>query len=467
VVLLRAPPLSSESLLQHASSGNALSPGTSTLEDCLAAFSRAPQQFLLDRARTHGPVALYRLKDEIFASVSDPEIAHTVFHGSMDDFEKGPLLDVVRNIFGYGIFSADREEWTVQQKAIAPMFARHRIRPLIDTIAGLAHAQVARWQHRGDHDDDGALNALKRLAFDVVGVALLGLHDEPRRAELFDLLYQLERIPTVSLGYLGKGVPFDRLAGVVSSGEGSAVARMTRANELLYAIADERLARAEQADDVIGAVLASPAIGALPVERRRVLLRDVIASLLTAGYVSTGETMFWTLYHLARYPGAQARAREEVLAASLSLADPPPYLAAVINETMRLYPPAWYVGRTTRRPMPLGGVDIPVGTQVLCSPFVLHRSPELWPNPDTFSPERFLPGSTIVPRSFIPFGTGTRACLGKAMSLIETTSLVSATLRTFDLEVASGPPVVTLTGSYSMQPRERISLRLRPRSEPS
>ena len=439
-------------------------PVASTLDNCLVPFCRAPQQFLLDRARTHGPVALYRLDEEIFASVSDPEIVHAVFHGSMDDFEKGPIIDVVRVIFGYGLFSADGQEWIDQQKAIAPMFARHRIRRLVETIAGLADEQVVRWQQRGDHEDDGALIALKRLAFDVVAVTLFSLHDETQRAALFDGLYQLERLPMVSSTYIGRRMPFDRLSAIVSSGEGSAAARVTRTNELFYAIVDERLASAEQADDVIGAVLASPAIGALPLERRRVLLRDVIASLLTAGYVSTGETMFWTLYHLAGHPDVQARAREEILAASAPLADAPPYLAAVINETMRLYPPAWYIGRTTLRPMQLGGVDIPVGTQVVCSPFVLHRSPALWTDPDVFSPERFLPGSTIVPRSFIPFGTGTRSCLGRAMSLIETTSLVSATLRAFDLELASGPSSVTLTGTYSMQPRERISIRLRPRS---
>jgi cytochrome P450 len=396
--------------------------------------------------------------------VSDPEIAHAVFHGSMDDFEKGPIADVVRSIFGYGIFSADREEWTIQQKAISPMFARHRVRRLSETIAGLADAQVARWQRRGDHEDDGALITLKRLAFDIVAIGLFSLHDEAQRAELFDGLYHLDRLPLVSLLYLGKRLPLDKLAAVASTGEGTTVGKMFRTNDLLYAIVDRRLSSADQEDDVMGAVLASPAISALPPERRRVLLRDTIASLLTAGYVSTGETMFWTLYHLARHPDVQARAREEVMGASVPLFDATPYLAAVINETMRVYPPAWYIGRTTRRPMQLGGVDIPVGTQVVCSPFALHRSPLLWQNPDTFSPDRFLPGSAIVPRSFIPFSTGTRSCLGKAMSLIETTLLVSAALRGLDLELASDPPAVTLTGTYSMQPRERISLRLRPRS---
>jgi len=214
---------------------------------------------------------------------------------------------------------------------------------------------------------------------------------------------------------------------------------------------------------VIGALMASAFMRELSPERRRVVLRDSIGSLLTAGYVSTGESMFWALYQLARHPDAQARARADVLAARGPLVDAPPYLAAVLNESLRLYPPAWFIGRTTRRAMQLGGVDIPAGTQVVCSPFVLHRSPALWPNPDAFSPERFLPGSTMVARSFIPFGSGPRACIGRALSLMEMTSLVSATLAAFDLELPSDAPV-TLTGSYSMQTREPVPLRLRPRS---
>lgn len=412
----------------------------------------------------HGPVALFRLNDETFASVSDPQIVHAVFHGSMDDFEKGPLVDVVRTVFGYGLFSADREEWSVQQKAIAPLFAGLRIRGFMEGIVGLSDQQVARWQRCGDHEDDDVLAALKRLAFDVVAVSLLSLNSEQQRADLFDGLYQLDRLPWVSAWYLGKRLPLDQLAGVLFTGEGSSAARITRTNELLYNLVDERVTCAEQADDVIGAVLASPVIHSLPLERRRVLLRDVIASVLAAGYVSTGETMFWTLYHMARYPEAQARAREEMLAASIPLCEPTPFLAAVINETLRLYPPAWYIGRTTRRPLSLGGVELPVGTQVVCSPYVLHRSSELWPDPQSFIPERFLSGSPIVPHSFIPFGTGMRACLGKAMAWIEATSLLSATLRAFDLELASGPPVPTLIGAFSLQPRERISLRFRPRA---
>lgn len=434
-----------------------------TLEDCLVPFCRAPQRFLLERARTHGPVALYRIGNEVFASVSDPDIAHAVLHGDIADYEKGPLYDIARVLFGDGVFTAEREDWTNQHSVIAPMFARHRTRRLVATIAEVAARQVDRWRELGEHDNDVALPTMKRLAFDMVAIGLFSMHDSGLRIALFDSLYRLERLPLVSFTYFRQRVPLDLLGGIAARGEHSTDAIRGRTNEMLYAVADERLASRDQADDVIGALVASPLLLDLPLERRRVVLRDNIGSLLLAAYVTTGESMFWALYHLARHPDAQARARGEVLAAPGPLVDAPPYLAAVLNESMRLFPPAWYIGRTTRRDIRLGGVEVPAGTQVVCSPFVLHRMPSLWSDPEQFLPERFLPGSNVAPRSFIPFGTGPRACLGRVLSLMEMTSIVSATLAAFDLDLPSHAPV-TLTGSYSMQTREPVRLRFRPRS---
>lgn len=438
------------------------SPIISTLEDSLVSFCRAPQQFLLDRARTHGPVALYRVGTEIFASVSDPDLVHAVLHGDMADYEKGPLYDLVRFLFGDGVFTAEREHWTSQHDVIAPMFARHRNRRLNATIADLTAQQIDRWRRLGDHDDDDVMAAMKRLAFDVVAIGLFSLYDSRQREALFAEMYRLDRMPLVSVNYFHHRVPLGQLDAIIDRSEQSTEAVRRRLDEMLYTIADHRLAGHDAADDVIGALMASAFMRELPIERRRIVLRHNIASLLTAGYVSTGESMFWVLYHLARHPGAQSRARADVAAAPAPLVDSPPYLAAVLNESMRLFPPAWYIGRTTRRAMSLGGVEIPAGTQVVCSPFVLHRSPALWADAEQFSPERFLPGATIAPHSFIPFGSGPRACMGRALSMMEMTSLVSATLTAFDLDLPSDVAVV-LTGSYSMQTREPVRVRMRPR----
>jgi cytochrome P450 len=273
-------------------------------------------------------------------------------------------------------------------------------------------------------------------------------------------MHRLDRMPIVSVSYLSKRLPLDQLGPIVDRGDSSTAAAVAAMNEQLFAIADARLAEREQPDDVIGALIESVGIAGLPRERRRAVLRDAVGSLLTAGYVSTGESMFWALYLLARHPEAQTLARTEVIIGGHPLLDPPPYLGAALNESLRLYPPAWYIGRTTRRPLRLGGVDVPAGTQVVCSPYVLHRMPASWPDPDVYAPDRFL--GAIAPRSFIPFGSGPRACLGRGLAFMEMTVLVSAALAAFDIRLSSDT-VPVLAGTYSMQPREPVRFRLHPR----
>ncbi|MGE3277352.1 MAG: cytochrome P450 [Vicinamibacterales bacterium] len=426
-------------------------------------FCRAPQQFLLDLARAGRPVEAYRLDTDRFASVSHPDLAHAVLHGSQDDFEKGPLYDVIRPVFGNGILTAEREDWRGQHAAVAPMFARHRIRRLADSAMVLAARQVQRWDTLGGANDAGVLVATQRLAFDVVATGLLSLHDADRRGALFQVFNRVDRLPLVATHYLARSLPLDRLSAIVHRGETSTAATLERLDQLLLEIADERLTATVQPDDVLGALLAGEYLAGLPEARRRVVVRDLTSSLLTAGYASTGESMFWALHLLARHPEVQARARAEVLASGGPATDAPPYLAAVLNETLRLYPPAWYIGRTTRRAIVIGDAELAAGTQVVCSPYVIHRMPSVWADPDRFRPERFLPGATIVPRSFIPFGSGPRACVGRTLALMEMSALVSSALVAFDIDV-DGPDPVPLGPTYSLQPREPIAFRFRPRS---
>jgi cytochrome P450 len=256
--------------------------------------------------------------------------------------------------------------------------------------------------------------------------------------------------------------------------------RSIEIDELTHQVADERLARATNPDDLVGAAMASPLFADLTPEEKRTFVRDLIASMLTAGYVSTGESIFWAFYVLARYPEAQLRARAEIERVqhidgatregsdrSAAAGSPPldrlPYLSAVFSESLRLYPPAWYIGRIARRSVQVGAVEIDAGMRLICSPFVLHHMPAIWPEPELFRPERFLTDTVVPPRTFIPFGAGARACLGRSLALMEMSAMIVATLSRFDVRLVSDEPV-SLAGAYSMQPRERVLFRVQRRA---
>jgi cytochrome P450 len=299
------------------------------------------------------------------------------------------------------------------------------------------------------------LAATKRLAFDVVRIGVLGISHPVLSDALFDAVDRIASLESVRLFYMAKRVP-----GI--AGPYPRTPLFDRLDEVLHAIVDEALAGPNGADDLIGITLRSAAFLKRAPRERRTYLRDQIVSMLTAGYVSTGESMFWTLHLLALDGVAQARARTEVRSAAVGHgpADRPlPYVAAVLNESLRLYPPAWFIGRVARRSLRLGAVDVAAGTRLVCSPYVLHRMPSVWPDPDAFRPERFLPGAAIVPRSFIPFSVGGRACIGRSIALMEMSALVAAILARFEVRIDPGPPV-ELAAASTMHPRSRVLFRL-------
>jgi cytochrome P450 len=309
------------------------------------------------------------------------------------------------------------------------------------------------------------LAAANRLAFDVVGIGLLGITDEALADNLFHTLGELERAETVRLNYLVKRFGADNRGGFGRSSHAQAIERMER---LTAAVADERLARATLLDDFIGNIMQTAAFAAFKPERKRAFLADQVVTLLAAGFVTTGESIFWGLYLLAKHPAAQQRARAEIVANTAAMSgavpvDAPPFLTAAFNESQRLYPPIWFMGRVARRDVRVGNVDIAAGTRVICSPYVLHRMPALWPESDQYRPERFLPGASpaVTPRSLIPFGIGMRACLGRGLALMEMCAIACMTLVRFELELVSDAPI-ELTGAFTMHPREKVMFRLEP-----
>lgn len=433
------------------------------LPDRLMAFCQAPQTFLLDMALT-GPDARFRMNEETFLVLSDPTSIHAVLNGKLDEFEKGAVIEIPREFWRQGIITVEGAGWTEQHGMLAPLFTRRRIRQLEPVIAQIAARRIAGWAALPPGEPIDLLTDVNRFTFDVVAFGLLGIAEGEIADGLFATFSELDRIESVRLRYLAKRFSGAGQGGFRRSASELAIERLDR---LTTAVADERLARTEQPDDLLGAVMATEAFQAYTPERQRIFLADQVATMLSAGYVTTGESIFWALYLLARHPAAQQRAREEILQTTSALigeapVDAPPFLAAAINEGHRLYPAVWFMGRVPLRDVRIGDIDIPAGTRVICSPYVLHRMPALWPEPEQYRPERFLPGASppVTPRSLIPFGTGMRACLGRGLAQMEMAALACLLLARFEIELVSDAPI-TLAGAFTMHPRERVMFRLK------
>ncbi|MCL4296018.1 MAG: cytochrome P450 [Anaerolineae bacterium] len=214
----------------------------------------------------------------------------------------------------------------------------------------------------------------------------------------------------------------------------------------------------DEPDDLLGVLLTTP-------DMSDDLIRDQMLTMLIAGHDTSTALLAWALYLLGRHPAAMAQARaevESVLGCDTPALEHMPhlrYLEQVINEALRLYPPLHIGTRTAAVDLEFQGYCIPAGTRVLYSPYLTHRLPEYWPDPDQFDPERFSPEQTRTrpPYSFVPFGGGSRICIGAAFAQVEAKVVLARLLQQFELELIQ--PKVYLHMGVTLEPRPGVMMR--------
>ena len=172
-------------------------------------------------------------------------------------------------------------------------------------------------------------------------------------------------------------------------------------------------------------------------------LRDQIATMILAGHETTAVALCWSVYLLAQVPEVQDRIAHEAAAVLPDSGTEPhlsklTYTRAVLDEVMRLYPPAYVIVRAARQPDEVAGVAMKPGDLAILSPWVLHRHRKRWHEPDAFVPERFLPGAPAVDRfAYLPFGVGPRVCIGAHFALTEATLVLAELMRSFRIELVT------------------------------
>jgi cytochrome P450 len=241
-------------------------------------------------------------------------------------------------------------------------------------------------------------------------------------------------------------------------------------DRIVYQLIADRRAAGAQGHDVLSLLLSArdPDTGEpMPDE----LVRDEAMTLLLAGHETTANALAWALHLLVTDPTAQDRVHaelDEVLGGRApTMADLPrlAYTTAVWREALRLYPPAWAVVRHLVREHPVAGHQLPAGSALLLCPWVVHRDPAWWPEPDRFRPERWLPGGEGPepdrPRyAYFPFGGGPRQCIGNDFAELEGVIVLATVLREWRLTGAPGAPPVIPQPLVTLRPRNGVTVRL-------
>jgi cytochrome P450 len=394
-------------------------------------------------SRGGGDAVGLRLRGRRVLLVLDPGLAGELLAGQAASTAKGPGLQRARPVLGDGLLTSEGVAHDRARRLVAPAFAPRRLHGYVDIFARCARDGTAGWadgERRDVHADMAA------LTLRIAGETLLGVDltaQAPRlRAGLNDALTEFAAANGLGTGVLDRArTGRDRGAGApeARSARGEAASAQADLHRLVDDIVRQRrTAPPGESGDVVSALLAaSEGPGGLT-DRE---VHDHVMTLLLAGHETTASALTWTLYLLGRYPWAQQRVRAEVdtLGGRAVSADDVRRLTctrAVISEAIRLYPPAWIIGRTVTEDIELGGWSLPPGSVAAVSPLLLHRDPRWFPDPGRFDPGRWSGTRPPVPRhAYLPFGTGPRACIGEQFAWTEAVVVLATLLKSWTFDV--------------------------------
>jgi cytochrome P450 len=396
-----------------------------------------------------------------------PEGIHHILVEKPENYRRTPAtIRMLRPLLGNGLLLSQGEDWKHQRRTVAPAFAPRTMPLLARHVARAAEAAVARLRASEGEEVD-LLTAMQALALEIAGASMFSLAMGRYRHELRDLM----------TGYsagLGRPTLLDFLLPVAIPSPRDLLRRRVRRRwlDLIGRIVAERRGMASEAAprdlfDLLSTAR-DPECGA-PFSAD--VLVDQVATMIAAGHETTGVALFWSLCLIAAAPGVQEQMAAEAARLDLGPEDAAKtlpqlvYTRAVVQEALRLYPPAYTIVRQARNADNAGGIAVPAGAIVFISPWVLHRHRRLWERPEVFDPERFLPGAPPPDRfAYLPFGVGPRVCIGAQFALTEATLVLAAMLKAFEIERADDKPVIPV-GIVTTQPDHPPPFRLRPRRQ--
>lgn len=360
---------------------------------------------------------------------SHPDLAREVLTGHPRSLRKGLGLQRTRFVLGNGLLTSEGEFHLRQRRLAQPAFHRERIARYAEEMVARTEVVAASWR---DGQSLDLARAMHHLTLDIVGRTLFGVDLQGRAAELGKALTAVLDSFSIWLILFG-----ERLYDLP-------IPRMRRAKQAvpaldaaIYAIIEEHRRSGLDQGDLLSMLMAARDAEGDGSGMTDAQLRDEVMTLILAGHETTANALAWTWWFLAQHPEIDVRLAAEVRDACgdrpITMADLPnlPYTRAVFSEAMRLRPPAYATSREVIEPIVLGGQAIPVGAQVIVSPWVTQRDPRWWTEPLRYDPDRWL-----APRAepnhrhaYFPFGGGTRVCIGEQFAWTEGILVIAALVR--------------------------------------
>jgi cytochrome P450 family 135 len=406
-----------------------------------AIWSRQARRFLFSCHERYGDMFTLRIAYEgTWVMLADPDAVKQVFTGDPRVFHAGEGNQILAPILGRNsILVLDEKPHMSQRKLLLPPFHGERMQGYAETMREIAAREIDSWPTGAPYKLRPRMQA---ITLEIILRTVFGVRDGERlgelRAALRDFL-DLTTNPRALLPVLLVGP--GRVRGIPAFRR-----RIERVDRLIYReIAERRRAEdLEQRGDILSLLVAARHEDGSPMSDEE--MRDELLTLLVAGHETTATSLAWAMERLSRHPDKLERLRAEVEAGSDA------YLTATIQETLRLRPVISIVLRRLTEPVEIGGHELPAGVSVAPCVYLVHRNPEIYPEPDRFLPERFLdnPPGTYT---WIPFGGGVRRCLGASFAQFEMAVVLEELVKRHRIRPANPKPERVFRRAITETPR--------------
>lgn len=438
--------------------------GLAFIRDRIAVLQRLTSQY--------GDIVAFDVVGTPFAVLNHPDYVRDVLVTRHRMFHKGVGLQRARLLLGEGLLTSEGTEHQRHRRLIQPAFHRDRIATYGTTMVAYADRAASRWQ---DGETRDVLPEMSRLTLAIAGKTLFDTDVETDAETIGRALTDVLANFNITL------LPFgDRLVRLPIPHAWRFRRAKGALDAIVYRLIAERRTRAARhtavaSGDPPGGDILSILVAARDEGDGRGLsdeeVRDEVLTLLLAGHETTANALTWTWYLLAGQPAVRERMEAELgrvcgtrlpTAADVAAL---PYTRAVLAESMRLFPPAYIVGRRAREPYAVPNTDyvLPAGTVILLSQYLLHRDPRFWDAPGEFRPERWLGGEAARHRyAYFPFGAGPRICIGEHFAWMEGVLVLATIARQWRLDLAGAHPAV-LEPVITLRPKGGIRFEFRRR----
>jgi len=424
----------------------------------LIQFARRRLPFMVESAQKYGDVVFFRVGNERIYLFNHPDLIRDVLVTNQKNFIKSRALVRAKRVLGEGLLTSEGDFHLRQRRLAQPAFHRDRIAAYGRSMVEYADRTRSRWT-------DGSVidvhNEMMKLTLAIVAKTLFSADVENEAAEIGEAL-------TTTFAAFNIGIlPFSELLEklplrYIKRFE----AARSRLDETIYRIIDERRATGEDKGDLLSMLLLAQDTEGDGGRMTDTQIRDEAMTIFLAGHETTANALSWTWYLLSQHPDIEARFHREIDSLGDRFPQPDdlanlPYTRMILAESMRLYPPAWAVGRRAINDFEAGGYRIPARSMVLMSQYIMHRDPRFHPEPQRFDPERWQPqvAATRPKFSYFPFGGGTRICIGEQFAWMEGILILATIAQRWKLRyLGSSPP--DIEPRITLRPAGSVSMRI-------